>query len=533
MLDKMIRAFGNRLGFSLLVFLLGTLLSCGGEQLTPLVRLRITPIPDGADKMVLSVTIDDVTRKQEFTASDSFDLVTVGFPVGTTGNVTVSLVVYSGVCLVGSGSGLLKLENDEVRELPISLTKPDLACGTPAAKLIVQLIDASATAGSVSAVVTADGIDCGSDGSDNNDCEEIYPVGTSVTLHARAPVGFLVSWLGVCKGNGDDCTLTLDSRRDQIVQASFQKCVSGWCPDPRVPAGFNSTLYGIVGDGDDDIFAVGQSGKVLHFDGKNWTEEQSGVVENLRAVTKIRGISPALFVAVGDNGRAIYHYSIKLPPPQTPPPWVVIPAPSNGLRSVVGEVSSDETLCAVGDDGTVLTGNLRGLRREGSVPMSFAGKTLNAVTLQNPKGSTTQVAIVGEMGFGSKSSFPASSVIYDTLGMPPANLLNGVWYGTSRLVAVGGMDTKAAIFSRSYSNNSWQTWTGQRAPDEIGILRAVWGSADNFIWAVGDAGSIVRCYGSTWTKFQSPTKRNLNAIWGTTNNLYAVGDQGTLLRYIW
>lgn len=525
MFNKMIRTFQNRLGF--LVFLLGILLSCGGDPLAPLVRLRIAPIPDGADKLVLSVTINDVTRTQEFTASGSFDLITVGFPSGTTGNATISIVVYSGACLVGSGSGLLKLENDEVRELPIGLTKPSLACGTPAAKLIVQVICTNGAVGSVSAVAPASGIGC------DSDREEIYPVGTTVTLHARATVGFFVAWSNPCKSNNEDCTVTLDSMRDQIVQASFDgKACGGWCPDMRVPAGFDSSLYGIVGNSDHDIVAVGEGGKILHFDGKSWTEQVSGVTEALRAVTVVRDSNPTTFVAVGDNGRAIYRTNTT--------PWKTISGPVNGLRGVVGYYGGSTTptvnLYAVGDNGTVLTGSLTGLMRIGTAP-SFSGKMLNAVSSQSS--SSTEVAIVGESGINSRTSLPSTS--YDTATTPSPSLLNGVWYGSTRLVAVGGMGTAAVIFSRSYIAGSggifnvsvWQPWKSEPPPAGTNMLRAVWGSANYQMYAVGDAGSIINWDGATWTKVTSPTTKNLSAIWGTSiSNLYAVGDQGTLLRHI-
>ena len=51
-----------------------------------------------------------------------------------------------------------------------------------------------------------------------------------------------------------------------------------------------------------DVFAVGLSGIVLHYDGRSWTRMQSGAREYLRGVW---GPSARATLVVGDN--IIYH----------------------------------------------------------------------------------------------------------------------------------------------------------------------------------------------------------------------------------
>jgi hypothetical protein len=70
-------------------------------------------------------------------------------------------------------------------------------------------------AGSGTVTSSPAGIDCGSD------CEEVYDIGTSVTLSANAPAGsYFAGWGGACSGVGT-CTISMNSNR--AVTATFNR----------------------------------------------------------------------------------------------------------------------------------------------------------------------------------------------------------------------------------------------------------------------------------------------------------------------
>jgi hypothetical protein len=69
-----------------------------------------------------------------------------------------------------------------------------------------------------------------------------------------------------------------------------------------IPA--SGALYGVWGSATDDIFAVGASGMILHFDGTGWSVEPSGTNADLRAVW---GDSGEVF-AVGAGGTILHRY---------------------------------------------------------------------------------------------------------------------------------------------------------------------------------------------------------------------------------
>ena len=72
-------------------------------------------------------------------------------------------------------------------------------------------------------------------------------------------------------------------------------------------------------------------------------------------------------------------------------------------------------------------------------------------------------------------------------------------------------------------------------------LHAIWGAAADDIWAVGDAGTILRWNGSTWvtvTDDGSPAPGDLHDVWGETagskygpESVWVVGDAGVVRRF--
>ncbi len=63
-------------------------------------------------------------------------------------------------------------------------------------------------------------------------------------------------------------------------------------------------------------------------------------------------------------------------------------------------------------------------------------------------------------------------------------------------------------------------------------LRGIWGSSLDNIFAVGEQGVILRYDGNLWTKMPAVTFYHLNGIWGSSDtNVFAVGMGGVILHY--
>jgi len=148
---------------------------------------------------------------------------------------------------------------------------------------------------------------------------------------------------------------------------------------PMIEETVEGTLNDVWGSSENDIFAVGSGGAILHYDGTTWVEMQSGTAEDLNAVwgvsaqdvvavgaggvilrfdgvswnpmnggstaalTDVWGSSAGDFVAVGGGG-SIFHYDGSK--------WTAVPSPAvNGLIAVWGAAKDD--IFAVGEYGTI------------------------------------------------------------------------------------------------------------------------------------------------------------------------------------
>jgi len=64
------------------------------------------------------------------------------------------------------------------------------------------------------------------------------------------------------------------------------------------------------------------------------------------------------------------------------------------------------------------------------------------------------------------------------------------------------------------------------------LLRSVWGSGPNDVFAVGEAGTVLRYDGTRWYAMPNPTTKALRAVWGTgPTDVYASGEDGVLFRF--
>ena len=100
----------------------------------------------------------------------------------------------------------------------------------------------------------------------------------------------------------------------------------------------------------------------------------------------------------------------------------------------------------------------------------------------------------------------------------------GLWANGDRVLAVGNNNGSQAIAERKGSK-----WTIAEH-NELGELRAIWGSSPDDIWVVGSG--IGHFDGTSWSKIDLPFTVNLNAVWGSSpKDVWAVGAEGQILRY--
>ena len=112
----------------------------------------------------------------------------------------------------------------------------------------------------------------------------------------------------------------------------------------QMQSGTTVTLQSVWGCSPSDVFAVGQNGTILHYDGSGWSPMDSGTTKTLNGLW---GTSSSDVYAVGaTNGRVILHFDGSSWQEMASPPT------SFGYWNVWGSSSSD--IFAVGSSGTIV-----------------------------------------------------------------------------------------------------------------------------------------------------------------------------------
>ena len=114
---------------------------------------------------------------------------------------------------------------------------------------------------------------------------------------------------------------------------------SDWSAEP---SGTGNTLTSVWGSSASDVFAVGRYGTILHYDGSVWSTMTSGTTKELWSVW---GSSPSDVFAAG-NGNTILHYDGRH--------WegYIYSSAAIKLLGIWGSSSSD--VFAVGENGAIL-----------------------------------------------------------------------------------------------------------------------------------------------------------------------------------
>ena len=240
-----------------------------------------------------------------------------------------------------------------------------------------------------------------------------------------------------------------------ILLISFIYPVNVFSSDWRVMSRMAGGLHSVWGSSGSDVFAVGDSGRILHYNGSTWSAMTSWTTNNFYGVW---GSSGSDAFAVGDEGR-ILHYNGS--------DWsAIISWSRNNLRGVWGSSASD--VFAVGWNGTILHYN--GVTW---FPMT-SGTTTNLISVWG--NSASDVFAVGVLGTilhydGNKWSSVSSGI---------TSSLRSVWGSSgSDVFAVGNSGTIL-----NYNGIAWSTVINNLSVTTYD-LSSSWGSSGSAVFVVG------------------------------------------------
>ncbi|MFT7625225.1 MAG: hypothetical protein ACI9WU_004416, partial [Myxococcota bacterium] len=261
---------------------------------------------------------------------------------------------------------------------------------------------------------------CG-DGGDEDACNE--------KLFATCP-GTQKCGNGVCSclpAFGEACfgddAFEIDSCGKQgkiIAQCGEGLCNDGACVNwnretPLQLAGMHDVIT-VAGD----LYAAGNDGAVIHYDGQQWTHMATGTTKDLHAIWGFQKAGATELFAVGENGKLLHFQGGS---------WsTVITGSYNTLRGIFGLSSTN--IIAVGDNGTVL---------------KYNGTDWNAVVWDDGATWTTTT-------------------------------FHAVWAHSSSKIWVGGDGGTVIQWDGT-------DWLDQPTPGS-NTVRGMWGVSDQNVWAV-------------------------------------------------
>jgi hypothetical protein len=239
-------------------------------------------------------------------------------------------------------------------------------------------------------------------------------------------------------------------------------------------SGTTANLYGIYGTSKDNVVAVGASGTILRWNGTSWASEGSGTTIELRAVW---GTGPDNIWTSGAGGTMKQW---------TGSGWVG----SGDLVSTVWAIwgPNDKLMWAVGDSGLIYKWSV-GMGWASDGPSHKANYRAITGHFNGAIGKLWIVGTDGTNGIGVSADIPESGTISwgNLKTWNNMSALTGVFGSTGRVWGVGTPKTPNTM--------NVVNWNGENlAPLDSGTsatLRGIWGlSADQF-WVVGDEGSIL------------------------------------------
>ena len=257
-------------------------------------------------------------------------------------------------------------------------------------------------------------------------------------------------------------------------------------------------LNAIWGRSRSDIYAVGNNGIILHYDGNIWRSLSSPVKSDLYSIW---GNDSDIYI-VGANGVILKReYQVWVP---------MISGTENDLLDIWGITDTD--IIAVGKKGTIL-------RNTSGIWIEMASRTLS--TLNSVWGTAGPVYACGTGG----KILKFSDNRWTALSGQTFNTLNSIWGESDNYFYTVG----ASGVMLKYQSGTWT----ETIYDDFLNLNAVWGFSDGKVFAAGFNGTLLfhDISRPEWTKMSADTTSTINDIWGTSSqDIYAVGELGLILH---
>ena len=287
---------------------------------------------------------------------------------------------------------------------------------------------------------------------------------------------------------------------------------AGWT---TMSSGTIESLRGVWGSSESDVFAVGNSGTIVHYDGYTWSGMESGTTNHLGDVWGSGGND---VFAVGESG-IILHYDGKT--------WSKINSgTSRHLDSIWG--SSQNDIFVTGRGGTLWGDYINFVRHYNGNTWSEVYRVVAIETYPERLWD-----IWGSSGINVFAVGHYSDIVYYNgrtwfkRGTGIVSVFRGIWGSSENDVYAVGSERYVGSKICHYDGNTWSEIYGNKY---LSGLFDIWGNSNTDIFVVG--GTILHYNGYIWSVMNRETESVLLGVWGSSGeDVFAVGQYGTILHY--
>jgi len=259
-----------------------------------------------------------------------------------------------------------------------------------------------------------------------------------------------------------------------------QVAFAGWTS--VTPAISTKTLYGVWGTSPSDVYAVGNTGTILHYNGTDWSAETSNTTGQLLSIW---GSSPTNIYVVGRE--------------------------ESGANKA-----------------TLLRKKTSGTTWEFETAVDYITQAPFDYDLTAVGGFSASNVYVGDV-YGDVYVFDGTGWIKIEPGpYVGSNPITGIWAVNSTNVFV--TDEASTDVSR-YDGSDWPYLEACPDVNPDDHLNEILGFSINDIYVAGSNGCISHFNGTDWQAVSSNTSKMLNSLHGNiSSNIIAVGLQGTIVH---
>ncbi|MCP4352538.1 MAG: hypothetical protein GY795_44330 [Desulfobacterales bacterium] len=249
-----------------------------------------------------------------------------------------------------------------------------------------------------------------------------------------------------------------------------------------------------------DVFAVGDSGTILHYNGTDWTEMSCPVSNDLYGVWGTSGYN---VFAVGDSGIILHYNGTE---------WTEMSSTvSEELRGIWGSFAGSNVF-AVGMGGVIVRYDGADWTRMDSMT------TGNLWSIWG--NSENHMFTVGDWG---------TILFYDGSDWTPMSttdkFLRGVWGSSENNAFIAGFNGTIL----GYEDGAWTLMDGGPVSD---MYTGIWGTSENDVFIAANTGDVLHYDGTAWSPMGVGSENPLQSVWGSSStDVFAVGGGGKIFHY--